>query len=675
MITPQQLQQAIDEQHQAAHDPNPQVRLVAGPGTGKSYAIGERVRWLLESEVSPDSIYITSFTRAASRDLRRRIRKYCDERGQAGAELVHVSTVHSLALSALRAAGFIEKFYPVPPQVLDDWESKEIYDAEFACVSDLTPGRCKSIRLDYEAFCNTGTWNPANFVQPTPPISEVERGLFREYHGPRTQTYACVLPGEIVRLCVQQMQSGLLDPAAILRIQHLIVDEFQDLNPIDIDFVYRLIRTGVRGFVAGDDDQSIYAFRYASPSGIQEFKTQWPDSNSYTLSYCFRCTPTVLNAATSLIGHRPLPNRIPKNLSSLWEEADPPVIGSVHYWRFGNHIAEAQAIAESCRELISRGVNPREILILMGNRGPLLRFLEDAFAAIDEIRLEVPGTADFLATTAGRFIHSVLRVVCDETDYVALRSLLGLLPNVGPTTCDQVAQAVISSNLNYRDVFYSQLPNNVFYGRARTAINRLRDLVTQLSDWSSGDTLEDRGHQIAELVGQFFGQEAVEPWIAQLEILPLATSLEEARDYLWADTDEQQSALLQTVYERLNLELPEEGLLPRAVRAMSMHGAKGLDAQVVFIPGLEEGIVPNNSQRRVPGLVLEAARQLYVSITRARVACIVSFAHNRLVYGNYEETTPSRFANELNGVFAYREGGLTPEELDIIDDALRNYSS
>jgi DNA helicase II / ATP-dependent DNA helicase PcrA len=99
------------------------------------------------------------------------------------------------------------------------------------------------------------------------------------------------------------------------------------------------------------------------------------------------------------------------------------------------------------------------------------------------------------------------------------------------------------------------------------------------------------------------------------------------------------------------------------IRLMSMHGAKGLAAQVVFIPGLEEGILPANKSRMYPGLVQEEARLLYVSITRAKALCVLSFSENRQMFGKPEDMAPSQFASFLNGTFTSRTGGLNPREI------------
>src|SRR5688572_12638070 len=122
-IRPEQVAAAEAVQHAAAHDARDQVRVVAGPGTGKSSAAEERVRWLISDRgIEPTQVFAVSFTRAAASDLRRRVRSYCEAKG-VDAEEVSVSTLHSLALRVLRRAGLLAA-YPAGPMVMDDWELK-----------------------------------------------------------------------------------------------------------------------------------------------------------------------------------------------------------------------------------------------------------------------------------------------------------------------------------------------------------------------------------------------------------------------------------------------------------------------------------------------------------------------------------------------------------------------
>lgn len=669
-ITQQQIQNAQRQQDTAAHDPKRQIRLIAGPGTGKSFAIQERVQWLLSNGVPPGHIYVVSFTRAAALDLKRRIQRYCQDKGLHNSEQVSVSTLHSLALRSLRAASLLA--YPVDPCVMDNWELERVLDAEFSKVSGHTPGRCKNIRGNYEAFCGTGQWLPPNYIPPNPPITQAERTNYQQFHTPRTQVYSCVLPGEIVRQCVVKMRAGNLDPARLLNIKYLVVDEYQDLNPMDLEFVDRLISSGVSSFVAGDDDQSIYSFRFASPQGIQSFTNRYPNAGKHELRDCFRCTTNVVRTAKALMADFSEPNRIPKQLASLYNASEPPMPGIVHRWQFATATHEARAIARSCAKLTTKeGIPPRKIMILVSNKRAQLTTIQEELDK-EDVEFESPQANPYIDTRVGRFVLAILRIVCNESDYVAHRLILGLRPNVGPTTCNRIAEAVTANNLNFRDIFYHPLPTGVFQGRGLSALNHARNVCASIAGWLSDDTLTVRSSDISNIISTVFGQQEVQEWVSQVSDLPQEITLEELRDYLWADTDEQQEALLEAVYTRLGLDIPK-GLFPQKVRIMTMHGAKGLNAGVVFIPGLEEDILPGTKRQPYPGLVLEAARLLYVSISRARAACILTYAQRRLVYGQFSQQASSRFVSSLGGQFNYRdENGLSAVEVDEIVQTYNN---
>lgn len=192
-FTQNQINAAKIVQTLAAHDTSPQVRLVAGPGTGKSFSIGERVKWLLDSGVAPKKIFAVSFTRAASEDLQDGILKYCAAIPAVSA--INVSTLHSLALSILAKGGKLTQ-YPTSPRVLDDWEQRNIFDEELKNITSFSIKRCSELRLHFESIWSTGD-PPLPFISsPTPPISPAEHGAFVDFYSNRTQLYACLLPGE-----------------------------------------------------------------------------------------------------------------------------------------------------------------------------------------------------------------------------------------------------------------------------------------------------------------------------------------------------------------------------------------------------------------------------------------------------------------------------------------------
>ena len=187
-ITAEQIQRARESQGRAAHDDRPQVRLIAGPGTGNSFTIEDRVCWLLENGTDPRRIFAISFTNASAGDLRQRIVQFCASRNQDGTP-VSVTTMRSLALRMLRVAGLLEQF-PAAPMVIDQWELKNVFTSEFREAHACSKKRADFIRRDREAFWSTGVFDPPNYIPPRPPIEEAARLLYVSITRARA---ACVL--------------------------------------------------------------------------------------------------------------------------------------------------------------------------------------------------------------------------------------------------------------------------------------------------------------------------------------------------------------------------------------------------------------------------------------------------------------------------------------------------
>ena len=651
---PDYLAAATAAQDAAASDASDHVRVIAGPGTGKSYAIEQRVARLLDQGVAANKIVAVSFTRAAAADLGARVNRACQASGHD--VTIRVATLHSFALRALRAAGRLGA-YPTDPVVLQRWEVEHIFDEEFGRSAGVgSKPRRRYIRADHEAFWQTGSHTPPQVTPPDPPITEDERSRFNAFHGPRTQLYSCVLPGEIVRLCVMQMEAGLLDPVELLDVEYLIVDEFQDLNPMDLQLVHGMAERGVHVFAAGDDDQSLYAFRFATPTGIQEFTTKRSRTGEHTLSHCFRCTSAVLHGAQELIRANANDGRIEKNLVSMYETADPPLKGRLDCWRFKSDHAEAQAVAASCRNLVDAGIAPRDIMILLSARGPasgLHTALEDAGVPYAPIR-----ERDITDTDPGRAAYAMLAIVVEPQNYVAHRTVLGVRNGVGVGICDDIARAVISHHCNYRDLFYEPIPDGLLTARQLKPVRATAELCAQLAGWSADETLGHRFDEICTHVVEVCGKpEAADELRAFLTDLPGDMTLRETFGFLAAERDDDRRKMLEVYALRTGQEIDVEQLVPDRVRIMTMHSAKGLSATIVFIPALEEEILPGAKRARFTGQVLEAARMLYVSITRARLACVVSLAEQRFVNGTTTRMTPSRFAADLGTPFEKRASG------------------
>ncbi|MBN1200247.1 MAG: ATP-dependent helicase, partial [Anaerolineae bacterium] len=332
---------------------------------------------------------------------------------------------------------------------------------------------------------------------------------------------------------------------------------------------------------------------------------------------------------------------------------------------------------QSCAKLIKSGVNPDDIFVLISSRHSLLKPLVEAFRDAN-IDIEPPTGDGYIGTKPGRYVFAILRVACDIAlqDYVAHRLVFGLPKGIGAKTHIGVRNKIETGPFRFLELLYCyDEPPSVFSTGERKAIQRAKKVFDELRDWSEDDTLGDRCDAIARLVSDAFDNETIEhrqEWKQLASSLPREITLKELRDYLGARNKKHEEQVLDEVYQRLGINQPNNGTKQSKVQIMTMHGAKGLNARVVFIPGLEAEILPGHKRRLYPGLVLEAARLLYVSITRASAACILSYATSRT--GGYpkEDRSPSSFLTQVceTGSFENETDVLSNSEISRIIEAI-----
>lgn len=602
-FTQQQIDTATIVQNQAAHDVSPQIRLVAGPGTGKSFSIGERVKWLLDNGVVANKIFAVSFTRAAAEDLQNGILKYCT--GIPAASSINVSTLHSLSLNILAKGGELTQ-YPASPRVIDDWEQRNIFDEELKNNNPFSIKRCGELRLHFEAIWNTGN-PPLPFISsPTPTISDAEQSIFESFHSNFTQLYACILPGEAVRKCVDLTNAGILNPRNLLEIDHLIVDEYQDLNNCDVELIDIIANSGVTVLVCGDDDQSIYSFRYAYPTGIQTFPNRHMRAGQHALQLCFRCTPSVLGTASSLLS---------SNAAS--------------------------------------------------SRRAQLKKLQSSMEAVG-VMIDIQQKLGLSSNKIIRFVYSMLRILHSPEDYLAYRTLLGLRNGVGISTCVSIANKVLNNSLNFKSQFGAGQTATVFTSREINAINGVVNIINLMAGWDIEDSIGIRAGDIGNILSTNLSQAETNVWTKWASNLPTNMTLRELENILGSRSEKEARNTLMDIYSRLNEPVPQELDPKNRVRIMTLHSSKGLSAKVVFIPGLEEQLIPGPWRAPYPGQIQEAARLLYVGITRARADCIISFSKQRFINGESIAHHPSRFASHLGTTFQQRKQGLNKGEINKI---------
>jgi DNA helicase II / ATP-dependent DNA helicase PcrA len=684
-ITESQKQQAENQQWIAARDGSREQRLIAGPGTGKSRTIEKRVCNLISQGEDPRRIYVISFTRATCRELTARIERFCADAGLEGKGAdVAVSTMHSLALSVLKRANLLNQ-YPSEPVMLDDWEQEHVYDEELSSVLGCKTSRAAEIRKAHDTEWHT--LDPASIAQAR--ITEEEVRGFNAFHSARSNLYCCVLPGEVIHRCVKNIELGNLQTDQFPPIARLIVDEFQDLNACDQRFVELLHASGGDLFIAGDDDQSIYAFRHADPSGIVRFHERYPNAVTHELTDCFRCAPRVLSPAVRLVEHNP--ERLRKTLVALYGSADPPVHGTLNVWSFTRMEDEARAVAESCKALIDAGMAGREnrLVILLSQVNPTSIQIDPIIRELGNLGLpfSVPAGKALTENEGLRAVYYILRVLRDlqqgKPDYPPYRGLLYLLHGVGRSIAKRIADDCINRGENFRRMFVDPPPPTWLGNREARAVTRVASIVSVVTHWKLEDTIANRLNDIGQLltekvfVGATQSAEHLASWLGLASQLPQAMQLAELLELLSPHTYDQQE-VLNEVYARLG-ETPDLPVAPKKIRILTMHGAKGLSGDIVFIPGAVQGICPKAKSLQAAGLLIEQRRLFYVSITRAMAACIISHANTYTGAAAFAlgqkpvlRLGRSQFLNEMDLRSVNRDSGLNPDEARAIMDDVRS---
>jgi ATP-dependent DNA helicase UvrD/PcrA len=559
----------------------------------------------------------------------------------------------------LQAAGQLAAF-PSRPRVLDDWEYANLFDSEYAeYAPQLTKKRRREVLRDREALWSTGQTIPPGLPAPAPPIDDRERSAFDSYYNSRSSLYSYLLPSDITRRCLEYFRFLPADFPLPIDVNHLLVDEYQDLNPVDIELIDEIHSRGPALFVAGDDDQSIYLFRYAFPRGIQEFETSHGGSVTHTLRHCFRCPEEVLEPALGpLLANAP-DSRIPKDYIAMPTRANPPVVGSLHCWSMGSPAAEAQAIAESCHDLIEAGIQPDGIAVLLSNRRVLEKPIAEAMSAIG-VPFRVADSPPYSGSAWGRLAYALLRCICDEHDLVARRTVMGMRRGVGNRTLSEISSLLVGNAMRLADAFDRGLPGSPS-ARATTAVAETSRALRELEHLSADSTLVEFGPLLANAVRDWLGPAEQQAWTNFSVGEPDDVRADEMRDLLASGTSREALEVLAGIQVRLGIE--NDAVSVQGVRIMSVHGSKGLTFDVVFIPGLEQGLLPAEQVFGYPGLLQESARLLFVGMTRARLSVALSLAQVRTVNGRWERRSPSQFAGHLGRRFESRSSGLTSAEL------------
>ncbi len=614
-------------QHAAVTLPPQHALILAGAGSGKTRVLTTRIAWLIQTgQAGPHGILAVTFTNKAAKEMMVRLTAMLpiNTRG------MWIGTFHGLCNRLLRAhhrdAGLPQLF-----QILDSAD-------QLAAVKRLL----KALNVDDEKFPPRDVVNFINGQKEAglrPDAAEAwddytrkRVELYREYEAQcqregvvdfdelLLRSYELLARNEPIRLHYQG------------RFRHILVDEFQDTNVLQYRWLKLLAGGGASLFCVGDDDQSIYAFRGAEVGNMRDFEREFKVANVIRLEQNYRSHGNILDAANAIIKHNEA--RLGKN---LWTDA-----GSgepIRVYEAFNDTEEARWIVEEIKSLAAEGMARREMALLYRSNAQS-RVLEHALFSAG-LPYRVYGGLRFFERQEVKHALAYLRLIANSDDDGAFLRVVNFpARGIGARTVEQLQDAAKIAKVS----LYATAQGG---GKAAA----FAALVDKLKAACEGLTLPETVEQVLEISGlraHYRSEKEGQDRLANLDELVNAAENFVAEEGS-ADAEGELSGDLAAFLSHASLEAGEHqaGEGDDALQLMTVHSAKGLEFDVVFISGLEEGLFPHeNSVREDKGLE-EERRLMYVAVTRARKRLYLSHAQTRMLHGQTRYNLPSRFFDEI----------------------------
>ncbi len=619
------------EQREAVISLDGPVLVLAGAGTGKTRALTTRLAHLLATgRARPWEILAVTFTNKAAREMKLRIGALI---GEAVEGMQWLGTFHAICVKILRRhaelVGLKSDF-----TILDTDDQTRLLK-QLIKARNLDEKRWPARRL---AGC-IDNWKNRGLTPDklTPEDAEsfangLGAQLYAEYQA-RLKTLNAVDFGDLLLECLRLFQNNpdVLESYQ-LRFAYMLVDEYQDTNVAQYLWLRLLAQRHRNVCCVGDDDQSIYGWRGAEVSNILRFETDFPGAKIIRLERNYRSTGHILAAASHLISHND--DRLGKTLHTMDEDGDKVRLKSV--W---DGEEEARSIADEIEDLQRGGHCLNEVAILVRASFQMREF-EERFL-MRGLDYRVIGGPRFYERMEIRDAVAYLQLAANPDNDIKLERVINTpRRGIGAASVQLLARTARAQGVSMMNAARQLVETDEIRGRARGSI---RELVMSFDRWRG--MIETTAHtQLAEIILDESGYTAM--W--QADKSPAAPGrLENLKELINAMGEfENLAEFLEHVALVMDTETNEQS---DKINLMTMHAAKGLEFDTVFLPGWEEGLFPHQRALDETGKAgLEEERRLaYVCLTRAKKRAAVYHTANRRIHGLWQTALPSRFVSEL----------------------------
>ena len=622
--------------------------IVAGAGSGKTRVLTTRLIHIINQKKAwPSQILCVTFTNKAAKEMQNRVMTHI--KGNSNA-VPWLGTFHSISVKFLRrhaeALGYKSNF-----TILDTEDQKKlirnIVKGEDLDAKKFSP---QLIMYHIDQWKNKGLLPKDIKIQKQGSIIKSILKVYEIYQK-KTKDLNAFDFGDLILFCVKIFEEHK-DIKEIYQkhFKYILVDEFQDTNFIQNKWLNLLVNERQNICCVGDDDQSIYSWRGAEIKNFLTFDQIYKDCKVFKLEQNYRSTKNILATASKLISNNS--NRVGKKLWSSAIQGEPV---KLNCYKTGKD--EAQGISDIIEHTLKKKYSLNDVSILVRAIYQTREF-EERFLQVG-IGYRVLGGIKFYERAEIKDAVSYLRIINQKYDDLALERVIGSPKRgVGDSSLNQIYLFGKQNKLCLEDSIIKILEKGDFKPKIK---NTLKQLINMIHKWRK-DSANMKHYDLLKLVLDESGYSAM---LKNKKDLENENRLENLKELLRAMQDyENLQNFLEHVALATSIDQEWEGA---KVNLMTMHAAKGLEFDVVFLPGWEEGLFPHQKSLEEKGdFALEEERRLaYVGITRAKKEAYLSFAMKRAYHGDWMEALPSRFINEIP------EEGVERNEINIdktIDD-------
>ena len=621
-----------DKQKEAVMHIDGPCLVLAGAGSGKTKVLTERIVNLINNGVSPYNILAITFTNKAAREMRERVYNSIEEE----ANKIFIGTFHSLGLKIVREnAGVIGYSNNVTILDRDD-------------VNTLIKRFMKELNLDTEHYPVKSILNKISFAKneglspeefdkfAKAPLDMAACKVYKMYESALKRSNSV----DFDDLLILPLRIFKKDKSVLEKYQehfkYILVDEYQDTNMVQYDMCKLLASKYRNLFVVGDMDQSIYSFRFANYMNVINFEKDNKDAKVIVLDENYRSTNNILNAANDVIKNNK--ERKEKNLWSSKGDGD-----KIKYIRCDNEQEEASTVVRLTKELLDKGEKPSEIAVLYRTNGQS-RVFEEAFLK-ENIPFKIVGSYFFYNRKEIKDLISYMHLIYNNNDDASLERVINVpRRGIGSKTIERLRSEASISDKSMFEVVNS--------GKELGFKNLIIDL-----------TNESKNTDLVGLVDVILDKTGIRKELEEKNDLESEIRLENLNEFksIALAFQEKGTFSLEEFLENISLvsDKNEYKEVDDGINLMTLHSAKGLEFNDVFLVGMEEGIFPHNRSFESESELEEERRLCYVGITRAKEHLWLMNAKKRTLFGQVSMNFPSRFIKEINSDLIDKEESVS----------------